>query len=175
MTIAVCPLSRVPDRIRALRPARVISLLDPYTRFPDTGYGERHLRVTMHDIVADAPGALAPTQAHIEQILTFIEGWNGDAPLLEHCFAGISRSSATAFIAACLHNPRADEHAIAVALRAASANARPNGRMIDLADIVLGRNGRMSAALHETGRELPWLDIQENDPFSIPSVFEATR
>ena len=43
-------------------------------------------------------------------------------------------STATAFITACLHNPHADAHAIALALRRASPLARPNEALIKLAD-----------------------------------------
>jgi predicted protein tyrosine phosphatase len=175
VTILVCPLSRVSEQIRAHRPSRVISLLDPDTGFPETGYGVRHLRVSMHDIVGDAPGWVAPNPAHIETLLGFIAGWDARAPLLVHCYAGISRSTATAFVAACVRNPAVDERVIAEKLRAASVHARPNERMIEIADALLGRNGRMTAAIEDTGRALPWIELQENEPFAIPSDFAGRR
>lgn len=173
MTIIVCPLSLVRDQIKAHKPARVVSLLDPYTAFPETNYADLHLRVTIHDIVGDAEGFVAPQSAHVETLLSFVQGWDRADPILIHCYAGISRSTASAFITACVHNPRADEMEIAHALRTASSTARPNGRLIELADAVLGRSGRMVRAIQETGRELPWQEDVIAVPFSIPSVYAA--
>ena len=64
--------------------------------------------------------------------------WDRAAPLLIHCFAGVSRSTAAAFIAACALSPRRDEGEIARALRAASPTATPNARLVALADATLG-------------------------------------
>ena len=46
-------------------------------------------------------------------MIRFVETWDGQTPMLIHCWAGISRSTASAFITACLHNPDADEEEIA--------------------------------------------------------------
>jgi hypothetical protein len=87
---------------------------------------------------------------------------------------GIGRSTAAAFIAACLHNPHVDEQEIAGALRRASPLARPNETLIKLADVAMRRNGRMSAAIAETGRDLPWIEVDEGVPFDMPSTFRPT-
>ena len=55
-----------------------------------------------------------------------------------HCFAGVSRSTAAAFIAACALAPKRDEFDVARALRAASPTATPNARLVALADRALG-------------------------------------
>src|SRR5262249_18031480 len=71
---------------------------------------------------------------------------------------------AGAYVAACALNPRRDEWAIAQALRRASATATPNGRLVALADRVLGRDGRMVAAIDAIGRgEIAY----EADPFRL--------
>lgn len=172
MTIVVSPLSRVFDQIKAHKPARIVSLLDPHTPFPRTNYYERHLQLTMHDIVGDADGWVAPTTAHLEDLIGFVEPWDRKAPILIHCFAGISRSTAAAFITACVHNPRTDEREIAQALYAGSANARPNKKMITLADAMLGRNGRLISAIEEAGRVQPWNELHENEPFFFRSIYK---
>ena len=64
-----------------------------------------------------------------------------------HCYAGISRSTAGAFVTACALNPQRDEMTIARALRDASPTATPNIRIVSLADRMLGRDGRMVAAI----------------------------
>lgn len=175
MSILVTPLSYLPELVEARRPARVISLLDPETPFPDLGaaYANRHLRLSFHDAHLPWPGVTLPAPHHVAQLLTFIDAWDGADPLLVHCLAGIGRSTATAFVTACYRNPRASELDIATTLRKVAPHARPNESLIDLADALLERNGRMSGAIAETGRGLGWLDLPEPRPFELPSRFDA--
>ena len=173
MTIIVCPLSRVGAIARERRPSHAISLLDPETPFPALGFGpDRHLQLDVHDIEADMEGLDACCDTRMRAILDFAAGWSGEAPILIHCYAGISRSTATAYITACLHNPEVDETLIARALREASPTATPNRRFVALADAALGRQGRMSHAIEAIGRGFPrWPEIPEADPFALPARF----
>jgi predicted protein tyrosine phosphatase len=97
-------------------------------------------------------------------VLNFVRGWDRSAPMVVHCYAGISRSTASAFAAACALNPHRDEIEIARKIRAASAIASPNRLMVSLADKVLGREGRMLRALDEIG---PGAMSVENQPFRV--------
>lgn len=173
MSILVCPLSRVPDVARTHAPSHVVSLLDPGTPFPElTGYrADQHLRLPIHDIELEIAGFDALCDRRMRKILDFVERWDGKQPILIHCYAGISRSTATAFITACAHNPGRDEEEIALALRAASASASPNRRFVALADAELGRGGRMQRAIETIGRGRSWLDIGEAEPFTLPVRF----
>jgi len=85
-------------------------------------------------------------------------------PLVVHCYAGISRSTAGAFIAACALNPQRDERAIARLIREASPTAMPNLRLVALADALLGRKGRMIKAVDSLG---PGLSAYEGVPFRL--------
>ena len=169
MAIIVCPLSRAPQIARERNPSHVVSLLDPGSAFPTLhGYGEdRHLRVGVHDIEADEAGFDAVCDKRIRTILDFVSAWEREAPILIHCYAGISRSTATAYITACAHNPRLDESEVAYALRAASPTASPNRRFIAIADAELGRGGRMSKAIEAIGRGGNWYEIGEAAPFVL--------
>jgi predicted protein tyrosine phosphatase len=173
MTIIVCPLSLVPDTAKLHKPARVVSLLDPLSRFPTIeGYGDdRHLCVEVHDINHEEEGLDACCDKRMARILDFVGAWDHGAPILIHCYAGISRSTATAFITACAHNPNVDEFEIARALRKASPSAFPNRRFVALADTALGRQGRMSEAIRAIGDGQSWLDIGEARPFELPVRF----
>jgi predicted protein tyrosine phosphatase len=173
MKILVSPLSQVMNLVAAHAPERIVSLLDPGFVFPETGpvYTGRHLRVQFHDVHDPADGQVVPTTKHMDELLDFLALWSRTAPILIHCRAGISRSTATAFITACLHNPQADEREIAATFRRAAPLARPNGTLIALADAAMSRNGRMSAAIAETGRGLPWIDIDEGIPFELQAIF----
>jgi predicted protein tyrosine phosphatase len=174
MAIIVCSLSLAAQIAREHRPSHAISLLDPGTPFPllDGMTDERRLQLGIHDIEYEADGMDAPSQSHIGTILDFIRTWDREAPLLVHCFMGISRSTATAFIAACAHNPDAPEDRIAAALREASPTASPNRRFVALADVAMGRGGRMVRAIDDIGRGPPWFELENVAPFHLQSRFE---
>ncbi len=97
-------------------------------------------------------GYIIPADEHVTRLIEFVRGWDRAKPMVVHCFAGISRSTAGAFVAACALNPRRDEMAIARELRRLSATATPNIRIVTLADRMLGRDGRMVAAIDAIGR-----------------------
>lgn len=174
MPIHVCPLSLAPDIAREHKPSHVVSLLDPGTPFPALpGYGERHFKLPVHDIEYEENGYDAICDKRVRSLIDFVNGWERDAPMLVHCYAGISRSTATAYITACAHNPGADEEEIALALRVASLSASPNRRFVAFADAELGRGGRMVRAIENIGRGSSWRDIGEAKPFVLPSQFGA--
>jgi predicted protein tyrosine phosphatase len=162
MTILVCPLSKVTATVAARAPERIVSLLDPDYVFPDLGssYADRHLKLAFHDAHIAGPDEIVPSVQHAREFVEFVRNWPQSAPILIHCRAGIGRSTAAAFITACVKNPGVDELAIARALRAASPLARPNQTLVELADAVLGRSGRMERAITETGRGLGWADVE---------------
>ncbi len=170
MKIWVSPLSQVHDVAARERPARLVSLLSPGDIFPQVeGIDEaRAHRVAAHDVREETPGLTAPDGEHVDGLISFLEAWSPEETLVVHCWAGVSRSTATAFIAACLHNPQADEADIARAIRAASPTAWPNTRIVAFADEALQRKGRMRAAIAAIGAPAPTI---EADPFSIPSKF----
>lgn len=169
MSIIVCPLSRAPEIARDQKPSHVVSLLDPGTPFPLlAGYGhDRHFKLEVHDIEGELDGFDPLCGKRMRMILDFVGGWGKSDPILIHCYAGISRSTATAFITACAHNPDVDEEQIALALRAASPSASPNRRFIALADAELARGGRMTRAIERIGRGGTWLEIGEAKPFTL--------
>jgi predicted protein tyrosine phosphatase len=118
----------------------------------------------MHDITEPSEGQVTPDVAHIEHLLTFVRRWDRAAPMVIHCYAGISRSTAAAFTTVCALNPKRDEAEIAQALRNTSPTAMPNARIVRLADQALGRDGRMIAAVTALGPCLPALQAE---PFRL--------
>jgi predicted protein tyrosine phosphatase len=87
----------------------------------------------------------------VEQLIAFVQRWRRDTALVIHCYAGVSRSSAAAFVSVCALSPASDERAIAIALRRASPTATPNIRIIAIADDLLARQGRMIRAVEAIG------------------------
>ena len=170
--LVVCPLSRVPETVRRTGAGRVLTLLadgDPIPATPGIAR-EDHLIVRVHDIVQPLDGCTLCELHHVEQFLDFARSWNRAAPLVIHCWAGISRSTAAAFATACALAPERDEMEIAWALRRASPTATPNGRMVALADEVLGRGGRMLRAADVIGRGRT---AMEGEPFMLPIAGES--
>lgn len=155
MTLLVCPLSQV-ETARALhRPSHLISLLAPTSpaeTWPAVEPCDACLRLGFHDIAEPRSDLIAPDAAMVAQLLAFARGWDRTRPLLVHCWAGISRSTAAAFIIACQGAPERSEQAIAEALRAAAPFATPNPLLVSLADTALGRDGRMAKAIADIGR-----------------------
>jgi predicted protein tyrosine phosphatase len=111
----------------------------------------RHLRLAVHD-VSDPSDVHAPSEKHVLDLLTFARQWNTDAPMLVHCWAGISRSMAAAFTILCDRLGPNRERQIAAAMRRRAAHADPNRLFVRHADVVLGRSGRMIEAIDALGR-----------------------
>ena len=152
--IIVSPLPPVPQLVRDYDVGRVIGLLAgpaEHPNLPELGEGN-HLKLTMHDIAMPMEGMKMPGQDQVEALIAFIKNWDRKKPMLVHCFAGVSRSTATAFTAQCILNPQTSELELAQALRDLSPTATPNPLIIAHADALLGRNGAMIAAIEEIGR-----------------------
>jgi predicted protein tyrosine phosphatase len=153
MTIVVCGLGDVPAMIRTRRPSHMITLLDPASMIetPSGIAAERHLKLGVNDIAEATEGLVLPGEALVRQLLEFGRGWDETSPLLIHCWAGISRSTASAFVLACERNADVDEMEIAASMRRAARHASPNRRIVALADDLLGRGGRMVDAVDAMG------------------------
>src|SRR4030081_3125036 len=151
--IHVCSLAALPDTVKATGASHVLTVMANVAQVqrPISVLEANHLRVQIDDITEEIEGFVAPSDSHVEQVLNFVRGWDRAAPLAGPCFAGISRSPASAFAAACLLNPHRDEISIARQIRAASPIAAPNRLIISLADKALGREGRVLRALDEMG------------------------
>jgi predicted protein tyrosine phosphatase len=150
----VCSLARVGETVARTGARSLVTLLSPGTPIERPGQiaPERHLYLGVSDIIAPAPGQALPERAHLDDLIGFVRAWDRAEPMVIHCFAGVSRSTAAAFIAACALAPRRSEFEIARAMRAASPTATPNARLVALGDALLRRRGRMNAAIVEIGR-----------------------
>lgn len=164
--IHVCPLSRLHETVLNTGALHIVTLL----RDPDRMQRPRHipagnhLVLSMDDIVEAMNGYTPPSEEHIKKLVAFLDVWDRKKPLVMHCLAGISRSTAGAFVAACALNPERSEAAIATAMREASPTARPNAMLVKHADTVLGRNGRMVEAIKAMSEASP---AMEADPFQL--------
>ena len=164
--IHVCSLARLHDTVRETGARHVVTLIKDVSLVhrPATITAENHLLLDMDDINDHIEGYVVPAEEHVGELLRFVRAWDRANPLVVHCYAGISRSTAGAFVTACALNPRRDELSIARALRAASHTATPNLRIVRLADQMLGRGGRMVRAIDAIG---PGLAAYASEPFRL--------
>jgi predicted protein tyrosine phosphatase len=152
--IIVSSLFAAPSLVELHKPSHVISLLSPdsqWPSFPSLQQGH-HLRLSLNDIAAATPGLVAPSGNDAERLIKFVKGWDRKAPMLVHCWAGISRSTAAAYCTMCLLQENASESDLAWQLRELAPSATPNRLLVRHVDALLGREGRMTSAVEKIGR-----------------------
>lgn len=165
--IHVCPLSKLEETVAQSKAGWLLSLLSAnmdMTR-PAAILPEHHLHLVMHDIIEPQGDMTMPGEVHVRRLIDFARRWDGRQPMVAHCYAGISRSTASAYIAAAALAPQRDEVEMARTLRALSPSATPNPRLIAVADMLLERKGRMIGAIRAIGRGA---DAYEGTPFAFP-------
>lgn len=164
--IHVCPLSHIPATVAASGARSLVTLINAGTPVerPAAIAAERHLNVSVSDIVAAEDGHVLPAEEHVARVLAFVRAWDRSEPMVIHCYAGVSRSTAAAFIAACALDDTRSEIEIARELRANSPTATPNRLLVEIADRMLGRGGRMVEAVAFIGRGE---DCFEGQPFAL--------
>lgn len=163
-TLHVCPLSRLNETVAATGASHVLTLINlrSVPERPATIAAGCHGIVGVSDIAVATDGHVLPAEEHVRAILDFVAAWPREKPMVIHCYAGISRSTAAAYIAACALDPARDEGEAATALRRASPSATPNRLFVEIADRLLGRDGRMVSAIAAIGRGA---DAFEGAPF----------
>ena len=164
--IHVCSLARLHDTVAETGARHVVTLLRNTDQvvLPAAIMRENHLVLSMDDITEPMDGYEAPADAHVGRLINFVTAWQRAAPMVVHCYAGISRSTAGAFVTACALNPARDEQQIAWALRNASRTAMPNARIVAIADRILKRDGRMVRAIATIGQGAM---AYEGEPFRL--------
>jgi len=153
--IIVSPLHVVESLVQERGIGRVLGLLagsNEHPNLPALAATGNHLKLTMHDIAIPMDGMKLPGNNQVAQLIEFIKAWDQKSPMLVHCWAGISRSTASAYIAQCILNPDISEASLAQTLRKISPSATPNPMIIHHADKMLGRNGAMIEAIQAIGR-----------------------
>ncbi|WP_431321885.1 tyrosine phosphatase family protein [Rhizobium sp. YTU87027] len=165
--IIVAPLARIAEMAVRHGAREMISLMANEHAFhrPRVIQAHRHLLLNMNDIAFKGTGNLiAPDETHVRAIIDFARDWDQRAPLLIHCWMGVSRSPAAALIAALSLSPEQDDSALARRLRAASPYATPNARLVQIGDDMLGRGGRLVDSVRAIGRGV---DADGNAPFML--------
>jgi len=167
MTLYICSLAAIHDVVAKTGASHLLTVISGGTSVerPKGIAEENHLYLEFNDITAPAQGLVPPSPAHVEKILDFGHDWDRKAPMVVHCWAGVSRSTAAGYILSHALTPGSDPHDLARLLRARAPWATPNGRMVAFADQLLGAKGQMKDAISAIGRGAM---AYEGKPFSMP-------
>jgi predicted protein tyrosine phosphatase len=164
--IHVCPLADLDEVVDAHAPSHLVSLVS--ASMPEIAGSSitsaQYLRLGINDITAPREGYVLAQEADVARLLDFVAGWPRIRPMVMHCWFGVSRSPAAAYIAACALAPEVDEAEIAATLREEAPFVTPNARLVALADDLLGRDGRMRAAIEAIGRGC---EVSTGSPFTL--------
>jgi predicted protein tyrosine phosphatase len=150
MRLLVAPARHVAALLKVHDVDLVVSLISPDAEpLKHQASGPPGLVLKFNDIAEPREGLIPPSREIMETILSSAQT---PRTILIHCHAGISRSTAAVYALACQQTGPGHETDLAMTLRALSAAATPNPRMIALADDLLGREGKMIAAIRAIGR-----------------------
>ena len=168
--LVVCPMRVMPRIVAETQAARLVSVLNAHLLPPTPAEFDpsHHLKLPMSDYAECGAGQRHPAVAQLEQLIVFARQWPRDKPFVLHCFSGLNRSTAAAFIVLCALNPDVPATLISYRLRQASDTAAPNRLMVALADQMLDRKGTMIGAMEEIG---PGQPAAEGRPFAIDVTF----
>jgi len=147
--LTVCGLDEL-DRHSERGVTHVLSILDPEWPEPDAFVDfDPHFRATLrfHDAIEPGSSVVLPQRSDVDAILAFGRDAGDVRHLLIHCHAGISRSTAAMLMILAQAHPDETEDAMVERLLEIRPQAWPNSRMIAFGDELLGRRGRLSAAV----------------------------
>src|SRR2546426_887144 len=125
--IHVCSLARLHPTVEATGARHVVTLLRDIhlVSRPSTIALDNHLVLAMDDISVPLEGYSAPADEHVSELVKFLRGWDRRAPLVMHCYAGISRSTAGGDVAGWGRHPPPHEAGVAQELRGGSPTPPP--------------------------------------------------
>ena len=129
----------------------LVSIGDVQDELP-AGYHNVNRKLRL--LVADVNTEFGATDEDIQQIISLArELQSATGRILIHCEAGISRSTAAALIMYSVWLGPGREREAMMRVLAQRPIAIPNRRMVQIADRLLNRNGRLVEVLYE---EAPW-------------------
>jgi len=155
VAIHVCSQAEARRNGAQWAPTHIISIYGPDSRYLGLADFDqsRHLHSRFED-TADYLDPFAPSPAHIEEILAFIDALPTDARLMIHCLTGRTRAAAVALgiLARYLTADKAGQ-----TVHRTFANATPTPLVVALFDKVLGLDGK----LIKVGRKFPSAGLRQ--------------
>ncbi len=161
--LTICGISELPDQ-GSRSVTHVLSILDPEHPDPEAFQAydpHRRTLLRFHDVIDPLPGMILPEPKHVEAVLQFGEdvaqnpSSGAEGHLLVHCHMGISRSTAAMVTLLAQATPDESEDRLMERIVEIRPQAWPNSLMIQFADDLLSRGGRLTEALRRHyGRQI---------------------
>jgi len=161
--LTICGISELPDQ-RGRSVTHVLSILDPEHPDPEAfeAYDPHHRTILrFHDIINPIEGMILPAPEHVEAVLRFGDevaqnrSERAEGHLLVHCHMGVSRSTAAMLTLMAQTHPEEGDDRLFERLAEIRPQAWPNSLMVEFADGLLSRNGRLMDALRRHyGRQI---------------------
>jgi len=172
--ITICGIRELGEH-SAAGVTHVLSILGPNSPDPPefTAFApHRRLNLRFHDVIEPQPDQIAPTREDVERLLVFGQevAETPEAHLLVHCHAGVSRSTAAAALILMQANPEWSAGAALDAIAEIRPRAWPNLLILELGDVLLGRNGEIAAAVSAIYRR-----VLARDPDFGDQMIDAGR
>ena len=153
-SFSVCAKSEVKRRVRDFDATHVLSLLDVGDRLfrPSSIPGTNHLQLNFGD-EESAKAWDAPTEDHARIIWEWGQRLPSDARVVVHCFAGVSRSTATALALWLQHNGTDQLEAAKQWISVDRPRACPNLLLAQHFDKLLQLDGQFVTLCDEIGAD----------------------
>jgi predicted protein tyrosine phosphatase len=145
--LTVCGLHEL-EAVTTPHVTHVLSILDPGMPEP-TAFAAwpAHARLALRfdDVIETEPGFVAPDAGHVAEVLAFGESLAAmrEGHLLVHCYAGVSRSSASMYLLLAQARPDAAPAELLAEVARIRPQIWPNLRIVELGDTALGRGGAL--------------------------------
>lgn len=156
MSFAICGVTEVPA-FANYSIGHIISIRDKTQTGPDLSafQGNFSLHRFVFDDTGDASSKYACNENAIKRLLGIYTQTPVDQNVLFHCYAGVSRSTAAAFIWLAYHGvPYPEAYQMVVSAR--GPFVCPNQLMVRLADKLMGKSGEMEKFMSaELGKRAP--------------------
>lgn len=149
--IIICRADPVVKKTAELKPVAVLSIEHPGAQPGDHGAVPRLSDGTPQKILtfwdSEHPVADGPDVDQVEAGILYTVEHLKKGDVIVHCHAGISRSVAVALGALSMIHPRKNENELIEMILDIRAKAAPNIIVVELADKLTGRNGKLLAAV----------------------------
>ena len=148
--LIISALTNAAEAYAAHKPSSVVSLLCEEETIPSFAGLDDHQHIKLYvDSESCAQSLNAAARERAKEIIAFARGNESKENVLIHCQRGVARSTAAAYIMMCVNDPTRPESEIANNLRQAAPHADPCPLIVEYADEILGRDGRMIEAIED--------------------------
>lgn len=152
MNIIICRADELSEKHAAEKPVAILTIEHPGIMPGDCGYAPRFPETAQKILSfwdSEVPVAQGPEMKLVEEGISFVMEHIARGPVIIHCHAGKARSCGIALGVLALLHPDEDETKIIDRLITIRPQAAPNIIVVELADKIAGRGGKLLQAVKD--------------------------